>query len=63
MPQGSFLSLIQYLFFNTNLIEIANKYKCILSTRFIDDIIFAIARKSSAINNEILIETHEEVLN
>ena len=59
-PQGSPLSPILYLFYNADLIEVAKKYKCMLSTGFIDDAMFAVAGKSSAANNQILVKAHEE---
>ena len=33
-----------------------------LFTNFIDDVMFAITEKNSAINNEILIKAHEKTL-
>ena len=60
--QKSLLSSILYLFYNANLIKTAKKYKCMLFINFIDDVMFAITKKNSTINNEILIKIHEKAL-
>ena len=57
----SLLSIL-YLFYNANLIKTAKKYKCMLFTNFIDDVMFAMTEKSSTINNEILVKAHEKTL-
>ena len=60
--QKSSFSSILYLFYNANLIKTAKRYKCMLFTNFIDDVMFAITKKNSTINNKILVKAHEKTL-
>ena len=60
--QGSPLSLILYLFYNVDLMEISNKYKEINSSRFINDVMLVTTVDNIVKINKLLGKAHEECL-